>query len=287
MAGVNGAGKSTFYSSDFNLDVSEKINMDEVVREIGNWRNSADVIQAGKIVVRRIKGYFDNGVSFSQETTLCGGSIMKNIQTAKRLGYSIELYYVGVNTVEIAKERVKYRVACGGHGIAEEDIERRYLESFQNLKKVLPLCDKAFIYDNTEVFKIVALFENGNCIKQSEVVPKWYEYINKGGSYMGKFVISEAKKGFKFNLVAGNGEVIASSQVYKSAATAKKGVASVAANAPIAAIENQTVKDFQVEKNPKFEVYKDKKGEFRFRLKAKNGQIIATGEGYAKLDGCM
>ena len=50
---------------------------------------------------------------------------------------------------------------------------------------------------------------------------------------------------------------------------------------------NQTVKDFQVEKNPKFEVYKDKKGEFRFRLKAKNGQIIATGEGYAKLDGCM
>ncbi|MBQ2184072.1 MAG: DUF1508 domain-containing protein [Lachnospiraceae bacterium] len=104
---------------------------------------------------------------------------------------------------------------------------------------------------------------------------------------MGKFVISEAKNGFKFNLVAGNGEVIASSQVYKSLATAKKGVASVAANAPAAKIENQTVKDFAVEKNPKFEVYKDKKGEFRFRLKAKNGQIIATGEGYSKLDGCL
>ena len=104
---------------------------------------------------------------------------------------------------------------------------------------------------------------------------------------MGKFVISEAKNGFKFNLVAGNGEVIAQSQVYKSLATAKKGVASVAANAPVANIENQTVKDFAVEKNPKFEVYKDKKGEFRFRLKAKNGQIIATGEGYSKLDGCL
>lgn len=104
---------------------------------------------------------------------------------------------------------------------------------------------------------------------------------------MGKFVISEAKNGFKFNLVAGNGEVIASSQVYKSLATAKKGVASFAANAPAAKIENQTVKDFVVEKNPKFEVYKDKKGEFRFRLKAKNGQIIATGEGYSKLDGCL
>ena len=53
---------------------------------------------------------------------------------------------------------------------------------------------------------------------------------------MGKFVLSEAKNGFKFNLVAGNGEVIASSQVYKTAATAKKGIASVSANAPIAKI---------------------------------------------------
>ena len=89
---------------------------------------------------------------------------------------------------------------------------------------------------------------------------------------MGKFVLSEAKNGYKFNLVAGNGEIIATSQVYKSAATAKKGIASVMANAPCANIENQTEKDFKALKNPKFEVYKDKKGEFRFRLKAKNGQ---------------
>ncbi|MCR4618612.1 MAG: YegP family protein [Lachnospiraceae bacterium] len=104
---------------------------------------------------------------------------------------------------------------------------------------------------------------------------------------MGKFVLSETKNGFKFNLVAGNGEVIATSQVYKSSATAKKGIASVSTNAPIAKIENQTEKGYKAETNPKFEVYKDKKGEFRFRLKAKNGQIIATGEGYSKLDGCL
>ena len=104
---------------------------------------------------------------------------------------------------------------------------------------------------------------------------------------MAKFVLSAAKTGFKFNLVASNGETIASSQVYKSAATAKNGIASVAANAPVANIENQTVKDFKTEVNPKFEVYKDKKGEFRFRLKAKNGQIIATSEGYSKVDSCL
>ena len=104
---------------------------------------------------------------------------------------------------------------------------------------------------------------------------------------MAKYVLSEAKNGFKFNLVASNGEVIASSQLYKSITTAKNGIASVTANAPVANIENQTVKDFKTEVNPKFEVYKDKKGEFRFRLKAKNGQIIATSEGYSKVDSCL
>ena len=104
---------------------------------------------------------------------------------------------------------------------------------------------------------------------------------------MGKFVLSEAKNGYKFNLVAGNGEIIASSQVYKSAASAKKGIASVMTNSQIAKVENQTEKGFKAVTNPKFEVYKDKKGEFRFRLKAKNGQIIATGEGYTKLDSCL
>ena len=104
---------------------------------------------------------------------------------------------------------------------------------------------------------------------------------------MAKYVLSEAKNGFKFNLVASNGEVIASSQLYKSITTAKNGIASVAANAPVANIENQTIKDFKTELNPKFEVYKDKKGEFRFRLKAKNGQIIASSEGYSKVDSCL
>lgn len=104
---------------------------------------------------------------------------------------------------------------------------------------------------------------------------------------MGKFVIKEVKSGVKFDLKAGNGEVIATSEIYASMDACKKGVASVQKNAPVAAVENQTVEGYAVEKHPKFEVYKDKAGEFRFRLKATNGQIIATGEGYKALTGCM
>lgn len=104
---------------------------------------------------------------------------------------------------------------------------------------------------------------------------------------MGKFVIRKTNTGVKFDLKAGNGEVIATSEVYSSDAACKNGIASVQKNAPIAAVENQTVEGYATEKNPKFEIYTDKAGEFRFRLKATNGQIIAVSEGYKAMAGCM
>ncbi|MBR4744147.1 MAG: YegP family protein [Oscillospiraceae bacterium] len=103
---------------------------------------------------------------------------------------------------------------------------------------------------------------------------------------MGKFVIRNTKTGIKFDLKANNGEVIATSEVYKSEASCKKGIASVRRNAPVAAVEDQTVEGFAKEKHPKFEIYVDKAGEFRFRLKATNGQIIAVSEGYKAMAGC-
>ena len=104
---------------------------------------------------------------------------------------------------------------------------------------------------------------------------------------MGKFVIRETNTGVKFDLKAGNGEVIATSEVYASLASCKKGIASVQKNAPIAAVEDQTKEGYAAEKHPKFEVYTDKAGEFRFRLKATNGQIIAVSEGYKAMAGCL
>ena len=104
---------------------------------------------------------------------------------------------------------------------------------------------------------------------------------------MGKFVIKETKTGIKFDLKAANGEIIATSEVYTNEDSCRAGIASVAKNAPVAAVENQTVEGYAEEKHPKFEVYTDKAGEFRFRLKATNGQIIAVSEGYKALAGCL
>lgn len=105
---------------------------------------------------------------------------------------------------------------------------------------------------------------------------------------MGKYVISETKNGgYVFNLKSSNGQIVATSQVYKSASSCKAGIASVTKNAPVAPVEDQTVDGFAQEKCPKFEVYKDKAEEFRFRLKATNGENIISGQGYSSKSSCL
>ncbi len=103
---------------------------------------------------------------------------------------------------------------------------------------------------------------------------------------MGKFVVKEVKTGRRFNLLAGNGEVIGVSEVYASRSGLANGIKSVRKNALAAKVEDQTVEEFEKVKNPKFEMYVDNSGEFRFRLKARNGEIILASEGYAQKAGC-
>lgn len=104
---------------------------------------------------------------------------------------------------------------------------------------------------------------------------------------MGKFVVKATKTGFVFNLKAGNGETIATSEVYTTEAACLKGVESVRKNAADAKLEDQTVAEVAAVTNPKFEMYTDKAGEFRFRLKARNGEVLAASEGYKAKASCL
>ena len=107
------------------------------------------------------------------------------------------------------------------------------------------------------------------------------------GIPMSKFVIRTVNSGIKFDLRAGNGQTILTSEVYTTEAACRKGIESVAKNAPIANVENQTEEGYEVLTHPKFEMYQDKAGEYRFRLKARNGEIIAVSEGYTAKAGCL
>lgn len=103
---------------------------------------------------------------------------------------------------------------------------------------------------------------------------------------MGKFVVKQTATGFKFDLKAGNGETIAASEVYTTEAACLNGVESVK-KCCVGEVEDQTVEPIAEVKHPKFELYTDKAGEFRFRLKARNGEVIAVSEGYKAKASCL
>ena len=104
---------------------------------------------------------------------------------------------------------------------------------------------------------------------------------------MGKFVIRTVPSGVKFDLHAANGQSILTSEVYTSLHACRKGIESVRKNALIARLEDQTDPAHKVLTNPKFELYTDKAGFYRFRLKARNGEIIAVSECYTARAGCL
>lgn len=103
---------------------------------------------------------------------------------------------------------------------------------------------------------------------------------------MGKFVMRPVATGYKFDLLADNGEIIASSEVYKTAAACRKGIDSVRKNAPSAGLED-LCESCSTVSNPKFQIFCDKAGQFRFRLRSRNGNVIAVSEGYTSKAACL
>ena len=162
FAGVNGAGKSTLYKTNFlNKDIknSIRINTDEIVYSFGDWKSNIDQIKAGKIAIQLRNKCFLEEKSFNEETTLTGKTILKIIDNP-----------------EIAKERVKNRVARGGHGISFNLIEKRYYESLKNLEKIIHQCDSIEIFDNSKKFIRIFYYENKQVYENNIKKANW---INK------------------------------------------------------------------------------------------------------------
>ena len=103
----------------------------------------------------------------------------------------------------------------------------------------------------------------------------------------GKFEIKKSKDGrYVFNLYASNSVIVATSQVYSSSSAAMNGIKSVITNAPIAQIEDQTLRTVTTVSFPKWEIYRDKAEHFRFRLCASNGSCVCHSQGYTSKANC-
>ncbi|PIE44516.1 MAG: zeta toxin [Gammaproteobacteria bacterium] len=152
IAGCNGAGKTTASLTILPevLNCREFINADEIAKGLSPLNVESVSVQAGKLMIKRFHELLDSGVDFAVETTLATKSYIRNIHKAKKRKYTVILLFFALDSPELAKRRVQYRVQEGGHNIPSESIERRYFKGLHYLfEYYLPIVDKAVIYDNS------------------------------------------------------------------------------------------------------------------------------------------
>ena len=169
IGGVNGCGKSSLTGAlkAERSDLGLLIDVDKLAAQLGS------PVEGGKAAVRKIDECLEKGISFTQETTLSGARTERTIRRAKERGYTIRLYYIGLDTMEESLGRIANRVAKGGHDIPKEDVERRFSTRFADVLRVLPYCDEARFFDNDNGFVEVAEYRNGELIPRVSNPPRW------------------------------------------------------------------------------------------------------------------
>ncbi|MBF8965712.1 zeta toxin family protein [Pontibacter sp. FD36] len=160
ISGCNGAGKTTasFTVLPEMLGCREFVNADEIARGLSPFQPEKVAVEAGRIMLQRIDELLRKKEDFAIETTLATRSYAQTIKKARESGYNVTLVYFWLASPELAIQRVKNRVAEGGHNIPEDVIRRRYKKGVKNLFELfIPICDYWIIIDNSQTpYNIVA-----------------------------------------------------------------------------------------------------------------------------------
>jgi predicted ABC-type ATPase len=172
IAGVNGTGKSSIRGvlEGQGVLLGHIIDADVIAKE-----NNFDNIKAGKKAIEEINYCLENNISFTQETTLAGHRTKRTIKQARKQGYYITMYYIGLSSKEESLLRIANRVRKGGHNIPTKDVNRRFNNRLKALNDVLPLCDKVIFYDNENGFVKVAEISNNKFNYTNGYRPSWIE----------------------------------------------------------------------------------------------------------------
>lgn len=152
IAGCNGAGKTTASYTILPeiLNCKEFVNADEIAKGLSPFQPEKVAFEAGRIMLGRIDQLLHSGESFAFETTLATRSYKSKIREAQTMGYTVTLLFFWLDSIDLAKDRVKARVSEGGHNIPTDVIERRYHSGIKNLFEIyIPVTDRVLIFDNT------------------------------------------------------------------------------------------------------------------------------------------
>ena len=185
ISGPNGAGKTTASYSVLPkiLQCKEFVNADEIARGLSPFNSESVAIEAGRLMLGRIKELLSISESFSIETTLATRSYFRMIEKAHLKGYKVTLLYFWLKSPEQAIERVAERVSKGGHTIPQEIIVRRYYEGIDNLFKLyMPIVDTWILVNNSETPRgIVATGGMGQelIIRNSFIYKMLEDYVNR------------------------------------------------------------------------------------------------------------
>jgi predicted ABC-type ATPase len=153
------------------LECTEFVNSDEFAKSFSPFNPAEASVVAGRYMLMRIEYLLERKEDFSIETTLATRSLVGIINTAKELGYTINLLYFWLSSPELAIQRVRDRVKAGGHNIPENVIRRRYIMGLQYFfETYIPLSDRWVLADNSvSLFKVVAEGSSmGTFIKDEE-----------------------------------------------------------------------------------------------------------------------
>lgn len=188
IAGCNGAGKTTAAYTILPeiINCKEFVNADEIAKGLSPFQPEKVSFESGRIMINRINELINHGVTFAFETTLSTKSYQQKIKQAKTEGYIVNILFFWLESMELAKERVRIRVREGGHHIDADIIERRFRRGLRNLFDIyLPIVDGALIFDNTNSKPILIaskkLGQNLNIINQEKYnqIAKIYECTRK------------------------------------------------------------------------------------------------------------
>jgi len=153
LAGVNGAGKSSIGGSSLRVAGAEYFNPDEEARALMQQFPGLSLEQSNERIwhegVERLRAAITNNIDWTFETTLGGRTITDLLLQAAEKGIAIKVWYCGLDSPEKHIERVRVRVARGGHDIPEERIRYRYISSLKNLCRLAPACAMLAVYDNS------------------------------------------------------------------------------------------------------------------------------------------